>query len=193
MIQAIYVIQILALIFLCSEKIFEGRLKTFTRIFVGISFLIVILSRISHLFKVIPPVYISACVCLYMILTILFLITCVIMIFKRNCPTKKEKLKVLSTIVYFFLHLIALCSFLVLPPLFFNYLVLWITGCFNLLKTVKFWIFVLLEVFVYGIMLGFNLDLSIILLWCLVCEIYLLFWIYNMPNKPGKKKKVKND
>ena len=124
----------------------------------------------------------------YIFETFLFMIVYPAMILVLWCPNRKEKQKAFSVIFNFFLHILIALLLIVIPPLFFNYLILWIEGLFRLFKSIKFWLFVLFEIIVYGLMLYFNLGLNIILLWCLACEVYLLIWIHNTEYQKKKGK-----
>lgn len=190
----IQLFHVMAEIILATEKAFKGHLKLLIYSFLICSLFVLVLSRISVLFGVISQRCVSIIVFLYMIASILFAMMYITLILKQWCSSKKERSEVLSKVGHFFLRLLPIFPFVIVPPLFFNYLVLWIEGCFSVLKTIKFWIFVLLEIFVYGLMIAFNFDFNIILIWCLVCEIYLLLWIYNTEYKKEKNntsKKVK--
>ena len=182
------IIRILYELFTLVKETFEGHLKLLGYSFLGVTVGFFVLSRIATKFDFIPGLVLSVLISAYMILTILFIVLYITILFLQYCPTRKSKLKVLSKVTFFFLHILFICFFIAVPPLFSNYLVLWVTGHFDLLKTVKFWIVVLLEILTWMLMIYFNLDIKIISSCIVACESYLIFLIYRMENKAKKGK-----
>lgn len=62
---------------------------------------------------------------------------------------------------------------LIIPSI---YLVLWSGKLFSQWKSIKFWLFILLSISVYGLLIYFDFNIMIILLWFFACLIYPYLW-----------------
>ena len=110
------------------------------------------------------------------------------------CIRKKTKEKVISWLLNLFMAIFLMgLSFFFIPLgekfIFFwlifpsIYLVLWSGGLFSEWKTFRFWSYVLLSSSVYGLLILFDVNVMIILMWFLGCLVYPYLWASGLLDK----------